>query len=493
MLHREISTDGVNTVEVQTRGRLLIDGVEGVTLHLAADVDDPARIAESRADGILRLEIQGEARIQLPRRCGLRVTDTGGDVQIIGTSTSVEVVRPAGDVRIRDISGALTVHGAAGDVDVRMARAEVTCTRAAGDVRMRDIDGDLHLAEIAGDLVVEQASGTVTLDGQTAGDAVLLRTRGPVHVTSIAGDLVVTECDTAQIGHVAGDLRLEGVHVQASVDEVAGDCILDNCDGPISLGRVIGDLRGRTLGGGITALDVGGEVRVHTPLTPRREYQITASGPVTFLITGGPSEVSATFEIHCPRGRLHLGAPLDRFEHHDDVVRGQLGAGEAVVRISSRCRIRLLVRGREEGIERAFESFVDELVGGIGAEVRETISTFHNEGTAQREQWERRWRELNERLTRLSEEMAHRTAERIERAMRQAERSWQSRAAGGARGGPWSWLWQPPPHARPTGPSTRPAGRSRATGEERLTVLRMLAEGKITVEQAAALLEALED
>jgi hypothetical protein len=50
----------------------------------------------------------------------------------------------------------------------------------------------------------------------------------------------------------------------------------------------------------------------------------------------------------------------------------------------------------------------------------------------------------------------------------------------------------PPVPQQPVPPDTRPAGKKGATDEERLMILKMLQDGKITVDEAETLFKAME-
>jgi hypothetical protein len=94
------------------------------------------------------------------------------------------------------------------------------------------------------------------------------------------------------------------------------------------------------------------------------------------------------------------------------------------------------------------------------------------------------------------EAIARREAERArrhaEREMARAQRQWEkaqrkAERAQHKKGGPWPFAWGGGHSAQP------PAGRRQPVSEEeRMTVLKMLAEGKISAAEAETLLQALE-
>jgi hypothetical protein len=99
------------------------------------------------------------------------------------------------------------------------------------------------------------------------------------------------------------------------------------------------------------------------------------------------------------------------------------------------------------------------------------------------------------------EAIAHREADRarrqMERQMAHAQRQWEKAQRKGERGrgrprGPWHFDWGPGPGGQSSAERSEPSEQSEPAGEEeRLAVLKMLAEGKITASEAETLLRAL--
>jgi hypothetical protein len=100
------------------------------------------------------------------------------------------------------------------------------------------------------------------------------------------------------------------------------------------------------------------------------------------------------------------------------------------------------------------------------------------------------WSGFGERISRQVEQATSRAAKRAEEAARRAERhaERQARRWGGAgKSGPWSWEFNSSGIPKPPPPPSEPVA-----DEERMAILKMLQEKKITSEQAEQLLRALE-
>jgi hypothetical protein len=107
----------------------------------------------------------------------------------------------------------------------------------------------------------------------------------------------------------------------------------------------------------------------------------------------------------------------------------------------------------------------------------------------------RRARETGQEASARAQEKMRRGQERLERKLAAAQRKSEQRADRrfGAHRHSWSFTWPTPP--TPPGAPRPPAGASDqepVKDEERLAILRMLEQKKITLEQAEQLLAALE-
>jgi len=509
MIHRDIDVGSATTVEISAEGDLTIVGGDVETLTLQSDTDEAESISVEPSDETLRLRLAEDARVQVPRRLHLRLSHVAGDVRASGLGAGIEVQTADGDVRLQNVQGDVLVATAAGDADVRSVQGAVRCGTIAGDLRATEIAGDLAAESVAGDVHGERIAGQVALAGQVAGDLVLATLGGAAAIGAVAGDLSIVGCPTVGVQSTGGDLRLEDVREQAVVDQVGGDATLDHCRGPVGLEHVGGDLRGRGLAGGLQAPNVGGDVRLNTMFAPGREYVVSCGGSASIILAGNHGLASATFELRSGEGGLHVDLPLQDVVRDQSSLRGRLGNGEATVRIQAGRRVRLASREGEAGFEGMFGDLFTgfDLFGGIEAGMNEAFG--RSEGGRQR--FEQGMRDVNERIQRATDEIQRRTGERLERqaqhmarraeelAQRAAARAAEQVAKHAERG--WGWRGNQPGWAgawsrRSPGPPPPPAAPSpppkpRASEEERLTVLRMLAEGKINADQAARLLEAL--
>jgi hypothetical protein len=100
------------------------------------------------------------------------------------------------------------------------------------------------------------------------------------------------------------------------------------------------------------------------------------------------------------------------------------------------------------------------------------------------------WSGFGDRISRQVEQVTSRTAKRVEEATRRAERHAERHMRHGKSGlvvGRWNWDFKGPKPPMPPVPPAEPVSE-----DERMSILKMLAEKKITAQQAEELLSALE-
>ncbi len=110
------------------------------------------------------------------------------------------------------------------------ADAHLVCSRAArltlatvrGDLRVREVSGPLTVGVVSGDGVLRQV-GPLTL-GEIYGDLSLHTVSGEVRIREVFGDAQVQEVDGPLSVHaIRGDLRAAGLRGGAAVENVGAD------------------------------------------------------------------------------------------------------------------------------------------------------------------------------------------------------------------------------------------------------------------------------
>lgn len=349
-------------------------------------------------------------------------------------------------------------------------------------VRIERVQQDLHvLGHDEGSLLVEaDAEGALDLDQED--ELVTIQARRSLSLTLPRGA-------TLEIGQVGGELQIEGLKGEIHLGKIGGDASLDAC-GRVVADRVGGDLLGRQLGSGVSLKAVGGDVLLRhlrggvKVLGAGGDLSVRGlSGPIEAAMGGdahvvldepldGAIRLSAGGDVYCrlpggasagvelsAGGDLTVDAP-DEFETEWGRASFRLGEGEHEIRIDTGGDLWLGV-----GEEAEAEFDLDSLGTMLASKVGEKIA------------------EMETALTAMGAEMGAVSSDRIaQRVQRIVDRAVGVRARSG-----------PPRELREALDGLASGSRAEPVSEEeKLKVLRLLEQNKISVAEAEMLLEALE-
>jgi hypothetical protein len=394
-----------------------------------------------------------EVLIEVDSEEVLTVEEREGAVAL-ATNRDCSLTIPAG--------ASLIVVQAQGNLSIQGVRRTVEVATVQGDAQFQDGVASASLSTIQGDLVVERWTAAISANA-VQGDARVQQVNGPV-----------------DFGTVGGDLLAEEINGPLSARSVAGDAYLRQLNGMLYLSDVGVDLVGRAWTAGADVAQVGGDVSLKTVFTGPFTYEIQARGNVVARALPGSN---ATFTLQATKGRVMTKGPTGEMTEEGQ-WQAVTGDGEAQVTLTSTQHGNVVFKSvdeRNEDQERAAFAFAADF-GKIGAEA----------GVAAQELASRIQQHVAEKLAKIDfEAIARREAEKARRqaereaakARRKAERA-QKKAQKKVM---WHLEWDAGRGSR------RTARRSQvASEEERLAVLKMLAEGKISTQEAETLLQALE-
>jgi len=366
----------------------------------------------------------------------------------VPASTSLVVVQVQGDLSVQGVSGTAEVATARGDARFKDGAGSASSSTIQGDLAVKDWAGDVKVETVQGDAEVRQAAGAVTL------------------------------------GTVEGDLTAEEIGGALAAKLVRGDAYLRGLNGALSLGDIGGDLIARDLLAGADVAQVSGDVSLKSAFAGSHTYRIQARGNVTVKALPGSD---ATFTLQADSGRVRVKG-LTGETTEEGRWQGAIGDGEAQVTLTSTHGSLLLkIVGEEDRTAFAFAADAgkvgaeaglpaEELAWRIQKRVAEKLSKIDFEAIARHEA---------ERVRRQAEREVARARRAAEKARRKAELA--RRKAQKKKKIRWRVEWDAERGARRT--SKRSQG---ASEKERVAILRMLAEGKISAQEAEILLQALE-
>lgn len=360
----------------------------------------------------------------------------------------------------------ITVTECWGDLVVRGSEEQRIILRPRGgaDNATMEQDGESFTLVAQDDCFLTCPAGT-SLTVHTARNNLKVRgVKGPITVATVHGNVTLDSVGATALEQVGGNLRAGEVAGNLESQTVRGNARIYGVEGHLSMRLVAGNLKVEGLQGGLEVEQVGGNVRLGSPFSPGATYRLCAGGNLRARI---PEDASLRLRLEAG-GRVRSLLPDLALEEQNGQLQGVLGAGEAGLEAQVGGNVTLRPLGAEGGVEFEFEGDLDELGSVIEAQIAEAMAGLEArlEGSLGRMDSAKvrlRVEKAADKARRKAEQAAERARLRAERA----ERRW--RRVSGRR----------PP-------------RPPATDEERMRVLRLVEEGKVTPEQAADLLAALE-
>jgi hypothetical protein len=343
-------------------------------------------------------------------------------------------------------------------------------------------NANLQVENVSGDASLQALIGPVTL-GPVAGD-LSMKDLGPVTLGAVSGDASLRNIGPLNATNISGDFALRGGRGVCVVDVIGGDASIRDVDGMVAVEQVGSDLYVRNVHGAVT-VKAGADVALYLEPLPGQTYDITAGDDlilrlppeanVELHLTGGsPDSIHVDFpgvEVpeDCSGCQVVIGTPAD------DMAEMILTAGDD-----------LLVTSQAD----SWESAADFGVGmRDGSDWNIPPFELPEDFTERINQRVQDAMEKAQAHLRRAESAGNRASIKIEAAMRRAEAKARAAEVRARRGqvninmGRWNW------DVTPHGPVETAAPVS---DDERLVILKMLQEKKISVEEAEKLLAALE-
>ncbi|HEU4746032.1 MAG TPA: hypothetical protein VFS61_12390 [Anaerolineales bacterium] len=351
-------------------------------------------------------------------------------------------------IKIESIDGDLSVVGWDGeDILIKTDEDELTLQQNGDAVSFSCTDDvSLRIPRDAS-LFIERIGGDMALRG----------VMGSIRINEIDNDLSMRDVGNVSIETINADFSLRGAKGNLAVKSVGGDVSIRDVEGNIALDSVADDLALRGARGNVK-VNVGEDVVVY--LEPRADgaYSITAGDDILLVL-----KPNANVTLSMNGDEIDVDWP--GIENQEDVTERVLVLGDGSAKISLNAGGDIRVTNNAEA--------------GNSAEDFGNFAGMNFD-----------WSGFGERISRQVEQATARAAKRAEEAARRVERHAKRHAGrwgGNVKAGPWNWEMGPRGVPTPPTPPSEPVAE-----EERMAVLKMLAEKKITAEQAEQLLSALE-
>jgi hypothetical protein len=351
-------------------------------------------------------------------------------------------------IKIASIDGDLSVVGWDGeDILIKTDEDELTLQHNGEEISFSCTDDvSLRIPRDAS-LFIERIGGDMALRG----------VMGNVEIKEIDNDLSMREVGSVAIDTIKADFSLRGAKGNLYVKSVGGDVSVRDVEGNITLDSVADDLALRGARGNVK-VNVGEDVVVYLEPKADGAYSITAGDDILLVLK---PNANVTLSMHGDE----IDVDWPGVDKQDDITERVLVLGDGSAKIS-------LNAGGDIRVTN-------------DAEAGNSAEDFGNFAGMNFD-----WSGFGERISRQVAEATSRAAKRAEEAARRVERHAERQARrwkGNVKAGRWNWEMGPKGVPTPPTPPSEPVAE-----EERMAVLKMLAEKKITAEQAEQLLNALE-
>lgn len=404
-------------------------------------------------------------------------------------------------IEVGACGGELKISGVEeNQVKVYMDDAGAKAERAGETLRIKSSADCKILCPPGSSITIQNVSGDLGVDA-------LERT---LAIDTVGGDAVLRTVGVVTLNHLSGDLSARDVEGALTIGTVGSEIDLRRIEGDLEIKHVSGDVSARSLNGSVTIGKSGGDVSIDTELGEEVTYQISASGDIIMRL---PQDTDARFRVKAS-GEINTRLEFLEWSGNAHAAQGVIGSGSSQVDLQSGGDVLLLPT------RSGFDFDID--FGAIGSQFASRMEDFESELESKMEELSKHIErmttmgitELESRLSRIDvpdidlsglkrqgRKQASRIQREIERAQRKAERA-QERARRQAerarhraerarsraerkRGKHKIWVGAVP--SASSKPSAPPA-----TEAERKMILQMLADQKISADEAARLLQALE-
>lgn len=351
---------------------------------------------------------------------------------MVPVASSIEIEKGMGSVSIENIKNHIQIEKVFGNLvltDVESAHIE----KVGGNFSVKNASGEIYLEKINANLVVDEVASFHC--EKVGGNATVRNVQGEVYLTK-----------------TGGNFRAEGIAGQMQFEKAGGSLIARSV-------KVNGDIKA---GGDIRLIDFdfGDDLELH------------AGGEVELEVAEGFA--GANLEFRSGGHKIIIKAGDVDMTISDSILEYQLGEKNRTLSASAGGNVSLT-----EGFD-----LEEDIIGDLSSYFAYEESAFSE---LIQERVESATRRADARV-RVAEKRLGQIQDRVEK-----KRGFNVDLNVGGRSISFTSDAPSAPSAPPAPPMTRPAGKKGATDEERLMILQMLQEKKISVDEAEALFKALED
>lgn len=409
-----------------------------MTHILKVSVRDPQIHIKAYGGVVIRGVEQTEVQCEIDAPQLATLVEDNGHVYITANS-SCELDVP--------IDASINIEKGMGSVSISNLRNKINIEKVLGNLILMDVNS-AYIEKVGGNFSVRNASGCVDLE-------------------KVNANLVVENVDSFHCEKVGGNATVKNVASEFYLIKAAGNFYAENVKTTLQFERANGSIVARSvkLKGDVRA---GGDIRL-IDFDFDEELDLRAGGEIRLQV---PQDFpGANLVFNSGANEITVKALGVDMTINDEVLEYQLGKSQRELTASAGSTISI-----EEGYDAG-----EEIIGDLSAH-------FEYEETAFSEMVQER----AESATRRAEAKIRIAEKRLEQIQDQVEKARGIHLNLGIGDRSIS-IEKPIPPVPPVPPVTRPVGKKGASDEERLMILKMLQEKKITVDEAESLFRALED
>jgi hypothetical protein len=444
------------------------------------------------------------------------VENVGSDLQVKGWDRTEILVKSSSDndIVLEEREGVVNISCPSDCVLYIPQKANIEVKQIGSNARFRAVDGDVVVGTVGTDLSFRDVGSAKAEKVGT--DLSARRVRDAISVKKIGSSALVQDVGTADLEFIGNQLIAKRVRGDLKVNQVGSSVVVRDIDGQVTFDAVGGTIHLRDVSGGITAQS-GGTTTVDFAPVSWQAYSIQAAGNIRCHV---PADADAEFEIECGAQRIRVKTTEGTETIKENSHTLTMGEGGAPVKLTAGGGVDII--SQRSGLDdvEAFEVDFGTEIGSLAEEIAEqTTQQIEAQMEMLEEQLntqmaglsvslgatgmsEERMKQVQERLAQAKERAAKRAEaaslraqakmeRKIAAAQRKAERKERAAAARQAR--------KARQHAGQKGyevvitpPPTRSQPEESVSEEERMMILQMLQDRKISVDQAEQLLAALE-
>ena len=351
--------------------------------------------------------------------------------------------------------------------------SSIIIERGMGSIEIRNIQNKIEIEKALGNLLLKEISGATV--EKVGGNMAVRNATGSVTVEKVGGNLVLDDVGSFEGEKIGGTGLFKNIHGDLSLEKAGGSVKAQNIGGMMRFSRLGGTFVAKevTLGEDLRA---GGAIVLKNFKIEMKDLSLRAGGSVNLEL--GEDFTGAAFSMRSGVHQIRVALGDDDLSIGAESYEYKMGNTDRTVEISSGSSISLtgILDPEEDVVGDLSESF-DFEESPFSEMIRERVEYATRKAEAKVRTAQIRLDQMQDRLEK------HR-----EPKLRMEIDDFAMPEMPEMPAMPAMPDWPEPPMP----PVSRPAGKKGASNEERLMILKMLQDKKITVDEAEKLFNAFE-